>query len=424
MELLPVNENVLRLGEPLPVALWDARGVLLLPRGAHIQDEAQRRRLMSLGPQVQVHEHERIRRPWILAMEQMVLRNETLGRIADLQAGEVTPAAPESRGPEEPAVDLIHRWSSLRMRLGNTLRDPHSAEFRLRLLRDAQTLAALLQEDPDGALLVLLHDAARELRERAVRHGVLVSALCTLVALENPQVWPADDVQRLCLAGLTMNLSVMALHDRLALQAEAPSAAQRAELKDHGPRSATLLRQAGFVDETWLLAVAMHHHSHTLPAQESLADVPPELALRYRARLLHKADLFAARLSLRRSRPGLSVTQAARAAYLDEAGAADSVGPWLLKTLGLYPPGAMVVLRSGESGIVCRRGMRPSAPWVSVLASASGTPLHEPLVRDTSNEAFSVVQAVAPHQLRLRVPLEAVLRGRPSSRVPEAAETA
>ena len=419
MNLLPVDESLLRLGEPLPVALWDARGVLLMPRGSQIADTAQRQRLMARQPQVQAHDHERIRRPWILAMEQALMRNETLGRIADLQPTEVAPPAATAADAARSADDAVHRWSSLRMRLANTLRDPGSREFRARLVRDAHTLCDLLAEDPDAALLVLLHDAARELRDAGVRHSLLVGALAALVAQDHPQAWPAEEVQRLALAGLTMNLSVLALQDRLALQADPLSAAQRQELKDHGPRSAMLLRAAGFVDEGWLLAVAMHHHSHSLPALQSLQAVTPELAIRCRARLIHKADVFAARLSPRRARPGLPATQAARAAFLDESGATDAVGPWLIKSLGLYPPGTLVTLRSGESGIVCRRGVRPSAPWVSVLASASGTPLHEPVVRDTSADAHAVVQAVAPHQLRLRVPLEAVLQGRPTSGTPQ-----
>lgn len=412
MNLLPVEENLLRLGEPLPVSLWDSRGVLLLPRGALIQDEAQRRRLAALSPQVQAQDHDRIRRPWLLAMEQMVLRNETLGKIAELQPGEMAPLAGAAQVQAQ-TEDIVHRWSGLRMRLGNTLRDPQSAEFRARLMRDVHTLTDLLREDADASLLVLLHDAARDPRDHGVRHSLVVAAVCALVAIEQPTVWPHEDIHRLALAGLTMNLAILPLQDRLAVQVELPSAQQRAELKDHGMRSAHVLRQAGFVDEAWVLAVAMHHHAHPVPPIHSVAPLAPELAIRYRARLLHKVDVYAAKLSPRRNRPGVSATHAARAAFLDEGGGTDGVGAWLVKTMGLYPPGSLVKLRSGEAGIVRSRGSRTHAPWVAVLASASGTPLHEPLLRDTGQDPYAVVQAVAPHQLRVRVPLEAVLALKP-----------
>lgn len=412
MNLLPVEENLLRLGEPLPVSLWDARGVLLLPRGATIQDEAQRRRLAARSPQVQAQDHDRIRRPWLLAMEQMVLRNETLGRIAELQPGEMAPAPGAAPVPVR-SEDLAHRWSALRMRLGNTLRDPQSREFRMRLMRDVQTLTDLLMEDADGSLLVLLHDAARDPREHGARHSLVVAAISALVAIEQPGVWPQEDIQRLALGALTMNLAIVALQDRLAVQSEWPSAQQKAELKDHGMRSAQLLRQAGFVDEAWVLAVAMHHHAHPMPAVNAVSGLTPELAIRYRARLIHKVDVYAAKLSPRRHRPGVSATQAARAAFLDEGGGTDGVGAWLVKTMGLYPPGSLVKLRNGEAGIVRSRGSRTHAPWVAVLASASGTPLHEPVLRDTAQDQHAVVQAVAPHQLRVRVPLEAVLTLKP-----------
>ncbi len=412
MNLLPVDETLLRLGEPLPVSLWDARGVLLLPRGALIQDDAQRRRLAALGPQVHAHDHDRIRKPWLLAMEAMVLRNETLGKIAELQPGEVasTPsAAPVAAATE----DLAHRWNSLRMRLGNTLRDPQSKEFRPRLMRDAQALIDLLREDADGSLLVLLHDAARDPRDHGPRHSLVVAAIAALVAIEQSTVWPQDDIQRLALAGLTMNLSILTLQDRLAVQNEFPSADQKAELKDHGMRSALLLRQLGFVDDAWLLAVAMHHHAHPLAPVPSVGALAPELAIRYRARLIHKVDVYAAKLSPRRHRPGVSATQAARAAFLDEGGGTDGVGTWLVKTMGLYPPGSLVKLRNGEAGVVRCRGSRTHAPWVAVVASSSGTPLHEPMLRDTGQDQHAVVQAVSPAQLRVRVPLEAVLALKP-----------
>lgn len=414
MNLLPVEENLLRLGEPLPVSLWDTRGVLLLPRGALIQDEAQRRRLAALSPQVQAQDHDRIRRPWLLAMEQMVLRNETLGKIAELQPGEMAPLVGAAQVQVQ-TEDMAHRWSGLRMRLGNTLRDPQSTEFRARLMQDVQTLIDLLREDADTSLLVLLHDAARDPRDHGARHSLVVAAISALVALEQPSVWPAEDVQRLALAALAMNLAILPLQDRLAVQAEPPSAQQKAELKDHGMRSAHLLRQAGFVDEAWVLAVAMHHHARPQPVVNTIAQLAPELAIRYRARLIHKVDVYAAKLSPRRNRHGMSATQAARAAFLDEGGGTDGVGAWLVKTVGLYPPGSLVMLRNGEAGIVRSRGTRTHAPWVAVLASASGTPLHEPLLRDAGQDQYAVVQAVAPHQLRVRVPLEAVLALKPKA---------
>ncbi len=420
MTLMPVDESLLRLGEPLPVALWDAHGVLLMPRGAMIHDETQRTRLVAMGPRVQSQDHERIRRPWLLAMESMVLRNETLGKIAELQIHDVQPSVARVSASAS-GDDLAHRWNTLRMRAGNTLRDPGAPEFRGRLLSDVQLLIDLLREDADASLLSLLHDVACDARDYGARHSLVVAALAALVALEHPGVWAPDEVQRLALAGLSMNVPILSLQDRLALQADRPTDEQRLALRDHGPRSASLLRQAGFVDESWLLAVAMHHHTLPLAPVMSVADLAPELAVRYRARLIHKIDLYTARLSPRRNRPGLSATQAARAAFLDDRGGADGVGSWLVKTVGLYPPGSLVKLRSGEAGVVRSRGPRTQTPWVAVLASASGTPLYEPVLRDTRDDVYAVTHALPPRQLKVRVPLEAVLALRPTPDAEEAA---
>ena len=167
------------------------------------------------------------------------------------------------------------------------------------------------------------------------------------------------------------------------------------------------------MDEAWLLAVAMHHHAQPLAPAVAVGSLAPDAAIRYRARLLHKVDVYAAKLSPRLHRPSMSATQAARSAFLDEGGGTDGVGSWLVRTIGLYPPGSLVMLRSGEAAVVRSRGSRTHAPWVALVASASGTPVHEPVLRDTGLDPYAVVQAVTPAQLRVRVPLEAVLALKP-----------
>ena len=86
MNLQPVPESLLRLGEPLPAPIRDPRGNLLLPKGGVIGNEQQLRRLMVLKPHVQPHQIDTLRQPWVQAIGRLVLRNETLGRIAEVGA--------------------------------------------------------------------------------------------------------------------------------------------------------------------------------------------------------------------------------------------------------------------------------------------------------------------------------------------------
>jgi len=423
MRYFPFDVSLLRLGEPLPVSLWDDRGTLLLPRGAVMRDDAQRRRLAARKPQVRSDDHDRLLGPWLLAMEQMVLRDEPLGRIAGLRPREVESPTAAATPLPVPEVDPLDLLGDLQMHLRKTLHDPKSEDFTDRLMRDADALTDLMREDPDASLLVLLHDAARDSLEYGVHHSLVVAAVSALVAIEHPAVWPQADIQRLALAGLTMNLSVLSLHDQLAAQEEDLSDQQRTELKAHGLRSAQLLRQVGFVDEALLLTVALHHHVAPQPSVDSVAGLAPELASRYRARLIHKVDAYTAKLSPRRQRPGMSATQAARSAFLDRNGDTDPVGSWVLKTIGLYPPGTLVMMRNGEAGIVHSRGPRAHAPWVAVLVSASGLPLSRPHLVDTGEESRAVVQAMTPSQLRVQVPLHAVLALKPKRSPQDEAST-
>ena len=108
-------------------------------------------------------------------------------------------------------------------------------------------------------------------------------------------------------------------------------------------------------------------------------------------------------------------------AFLDSQGSTDPAGSWLVKALGLYPPGTLVALNNDEVGVVCRRGAHPSSPWVATLLSAAGNPVAEPLIRDTTRLTHRVVRALPLAEARVRVPLSAVLDRRPVLGAPEVA---
>lgn len=428
MKLLPVPESLLRLGQPLPAPIRDPKGQLLVARGSVLADEAQRQRILGRQPHALPQELERLQQPWVQALGRMVLRNETLDRIARWGTSSPgQPGATHEGSPESPGavgggasssgapsrLNLPDRCDALRSRLAAVLRSPTEPEVAERLAVIVSGLRALVQEDADAVLMVLLHDAALHLRDYGVRHTLVVAALVCLVAQDHPEVWPAETADRLVAAALTMNLSILKLQDQMAVQVSPPTADQRQALQAHGARSAEWLLRAGVTHRDWLQAVSGHRPAH--PEGAAVAPIDPEGA-RW-ARLLHKADVFAAALSPRKVRPGLSATAAARVAFLDHSGQTDEFGAWIVKTVGLYPPGTLVALNNHEIGLCIRRGPTPSSPWVAALVAPSGNPLAEPLVRDTSQLSHRVVRAVPLHEARIRVPMEAVLK----CRLPQAA---
>ena len=128
------------------------------------------------------------------------------------------------------------------------------------------------------------------------------------------------------------------------------------------------------------------------------------------ARLLMRIDQFAARLSPRIARRAQAGAQAARAIFLDEKRQQDEAGAALIKAVGLYPPGTFVRLANGEEGMVVKRGTSATEPLVAALLGKSGNPLTEPVPRDTRLPSQAVAQGLAPHELRLRLSIEKLLR--------------
>ncbi len=88
----------------------------------------------------------------------------------------------------------------------------------------------------------------------------------------------------------------------------------------------------------------------------------------------------------------------------DEAGAA------LIKAVGLYPPGSLVRLANNEMGVVAKRGHSANEPLVASLIGKSGNPLSEPVPRDTRLAAQAVAASLAPHELKLHVNMERLLK--------------
>ena len=89
--------------------------------------------------------------------------------------------------------------------------------------------------------------------------------------------------------------------------------------------------------------------------------------------LLQRADIFGARLAPRVARLPMPVTAAMQASYYDEEHRVDEAGAALVKTLGVYPPGAFVRLATQEVAVVLRRGATATTPRVAVVMNRDGS---------------------------------------------------
>ncbi len=399
---MPVSQlppEQLRIGHPTPFGLFDADGHLLMARGVVIESAAHRQQLIERGVYVDQQDSEAYCRSMAGKLDSMLRQNELLGRIAQAHpdAAEIEAALPARR-----AADPLAAFSDMQMHVGKLLREAPQADFATRLRKVQDELFALVNGDADIALLLLIDATTSELRQYSATHAMLVAVVCELAARHLPN-WPAEWREPLRCAALTMNMAMTALQDTLALQASPPNPHQRAQIDSHAERAAQGLQAAGAGDALWIDAVRHHHASPPGP----LSALPPARQL---ARLIQRADIFAARLSPRSRRAALSGAAAAKAAYLDERQQADEAGAAIIKATGIYPPGSYVRLASGEVAVVLRRGSRANEPLVASVLSRAGTPLGEPSLRNTRLAQYAVSAGVSPQDVRLRLNLERLLR--------------
>lgn len=232
-------------------------------------------------------------------------------------------------------------------------------------------------------------------------HALLVAVMCCIAAREVLK-WPAALEPTLCKAALTMNLSMTELQDRLAQQKEQLGAEQKRQVGQHAIRSVVLLEQFGVTDEVWLEAVLDHHSKVTGP-------LAPRTQGQRIARLIQRADVFAACLAPRAGRIPATSTAAMKACYFDETRQMDEAGAALIKTVGIYSPGSFVRLNNNELAVVIKRGANTTTPRVAVLINREGMPTGEMMVRDTQQPDYRIVASVAHRDVKVGLNLERLL---------------
>ena len=408
MKVIPLAPTALRVGAKVPFALRDGSGALLLAAGGLIESELMRKQLVERGLFVDILDSENFQRALAGKVDSMVRNNDALRTLANVrvEAAELVAEGhntglPGAMAPVRKVLDPLTAWQNLALRAGGLLHEPSPQDYVGRLALLDQDIVSLLRADPDSALLLMMQNATSEVHQYSVNHALLVCIVCELAASELTG-WPTELHKPLRCAALTMNIAMTSLQDELARQTIPMSQRQRGRVHSHAQDGAEQLATLGVEDALWIEAVA-HHHTAPFGPLEGLAT-----GLRL-ARLIQRADIFAARLSPRRLRPAMSATSAARATYLDENQAPDEAGAAILKALGIYPPGCYVQLASGELGVVLKRGARANEPRVASVISRSGTPLGDPIIRDTRLKAHEIKGGVAPKDVRVRVPVAKLL---------------
>ncbi|MFG6469239.1 HD-GYP domain-containing protein [Roseateles sp. BYS87W] len=358
--------------QPTPLSIYDTGGRLLLAKG---------HRFDQLGQ-----------------LDKLIDRD---ARVDPRELGDPSDDIARARADQLPAY-----WDAQVNAMARLLRTTPAGDFTHTLDRASRPLLALIERDPDLAILQTVRTEAEQggTSSYASRHAVHTATAACLAATRLG--WGLAQKQCAVRAALTMNLAMADLQNRLVTQVSPVTPLQRAEIHSHPERSAALLEMAGVTDRDWLDAVRQHHE------EDGGTGYPCRPAKVHEvAQLLHSADTFTAKLSPRLRRAPLLADAAARLQF--QAGRGDVMTAALIKEFGLYPPGCAVRLKSGEVGLVMRRGDTASTPRVAVLSDRSGQGLPEPAQRDTARAEFGIAAVIPWAGLKLRVGLEKLMQAVP-----------
>lgn len=350
---LAAVRNRIRLGEPLPFNVRDNDRTLLLARGHHLISQAQLDALMNRGALVD---------------------------LAELQSA-------RERALTAPREQLPQIWNETVGELGRTLAQARTETFKAALDESVGPALTLVERDPDLAIFqVLSHDASPD-AAYGVRRSLHSAITACLVAQR--LAWQPGEVELAFKVALTMNLSMLTLQGELSRQHTPPTDEQRVQLRSHPMRSVQMLQGAGVQDKEWLRAVLQHHEVEDGSGYPSGRSDLCELAS-----LARRADIYTSKLAARSTRDAMAADIAGRAIFMQDP--SHPMTQALVKEFGIYPPGCLVRLGSGEAAIVVQRGPTVTTPVVACFTDAGDRPLPKPYRVATSEPGRAVVSLLHP----------------------------
>jgi HD-GYP domain-containing protein (c-di-GMP phosphodiesterase class II) len=365
-QLATVKHRV-AVGQPLPFNVRNADHTLLLARGQVVDTHDQMEALFTRGALVD---------------------------LAELRS-------PQDHIRQAPPEMLPKLWGQCMDRVGQTLQSCTQEGFGPALEEATVPVQALIERDSDLAIFQVLRQDGNTHTQYGVTHSIHTAITSFLVAQRLG--WDQASVQKVFKVALTMNLSMLELQGQLAEQRTPLTPEQREAILSHPQRSVEMLQLSGIGDAEWLEAVAHHHVAPDgtgYPVgQREVSDL---------AALVRRADIYTAKLSPRTTREAMAADRAGRAMFMYDPG--NSMTAALVKEFGVYPPGCFVKLVSGETAVVVKRGQSVITPLVAALTTPSGTPLAEPLPRDTSKRECAIAGVVGERAVPVKLAPEKLMK--------------
>ena len=268
----------------------------------------------------------------------------------------------------------------------------NAVPFGEQLTEVARLIMAAVELDAEVAMACILLN--QHAYAYPIRHSV-DTAVLALVAGRALKKNP-DELLTLVQAALTMNVGMLAEHERLRAGGTGLNANDMAYIRAHPQAGVALLRQAGVDDAAWLACVLEHHENEDgsgYPSGKSGAQLSEA------SKIVGLADRYCARVSLRGYRKTMLPNAALRDILMEGKHTVDTkLATVFLRELGIFPTGTFVRLCDGEIGVVTRKGLNSTTPYVHALVGPRGAPLDVPLRRDTKIELHAIRDVLSADQ--------------------------
>jgi HD-GYP domain-containing protein (c-di-GMP phosphodiesterase class II) len=373
MKLLRLPASKIQLGLPLPWNVRDESERLLLSKGQVIDSQMQLDLLLERGAFVDLEDAK--------AAERLIVSQ--------------VPTATFKR-PQ----NLFAIWDDLpnQMRaLIDGLRDATGATERINGF--VQSLIVLVDKDVDIALYQTVRQENADLFFYGFSHSIHTAVLGLLMARRLN--WPEPRITSLMCAAITMNISILALQGQMAKQDFPMRESQKALIRQHPREASDWLQKVGVTDAQWISAVLEHHERPDGSGYHQGLKEVTEIAIALRV-----TDVFMAKISPRTLRAPLSIRDAAKQLYGEDKGGPMSSA--IIKEFGIYPPGEVVKLVSGEIAVVMRRTANPKYPKVACIIDTTGRPLARTLQYDTALPEHAISGSSPPPANIARLPPERI----------------
>lgn len=373
----PLSEFEISVGQVLKTRVFDRSGTLLLEAGHMIGSESSRAALLDRG---------------FVEDDGALKRNlsATAPQAPEAAVFAIRKTVAPTPWPRHPVAGLAR----LRGELGEVVQRLGRPDEEIGPALGAQIrelsarLTHYVSQDADCALAVMQLSSREDgPASRPVHAAILAELLGHKLEL--------DDAERGSLVGaaLTFDCTLTRLADVFNEQRAQLTDEQRRVIHDHPLCAVQSLALMGIEDPIWIEAVAQHHermdgsgYPHGLKGE----------SISRGARLIALIDIYCALIRPRAYRGAVSATEAMRAIFLERGKLVDeSLAANMIREIGVYPPGALVRLESGDIGLVFRRSSTPGKPHVRLLLDRMGRPMPDRPEQSTDTPGSGIAEALS-----------------------------